>query len=433
MTSPEPTSRSALRNPWWIPPFLGRVPGGVDAKHLSLLGAVAFALILEEYDLAMLTQALPFIARDLGIAEPDFGFYLGIVRIGSIPALFLIPLADRVGRRRVFLLSMAGSALATFATGFAWSPASFVACQMLVRTFFVAGAAIAFVLVTEEFPAARRGWGMGVLAALAAFGHGLAAGVFAGIEALPYGWRFLYWIGITPLLCIPILRRTIPESARFEAQRERLAPAPRVAWLRATFEPFWALLTGNTGRFLGITLCVAAQGFAGVAAFQFTGYYTQEVLGYAPWQFSLMFVGGGLLGILGNVVAGHQGDRFGRRIVGAICLLSYPAFVALFYRGPAWVVPLAWVPFVFTSTGGRMIIRALSTELFATDRRATATGWTVLVESVFAAGGLFVLGQLTAAQGDLARITPWLALVTWVAAAVLMLFPETRSRELEDI
>ena len=437
MKAPDPTRAAAARNPWWIPPFLGRVPAGIEPTHLALLGAVAFALLFEEYDLAMLTQALKHIAEDLGMAEQNLGFYLGIVRIGGIPAVFLIPLADRLGRRRMFLISLSGSALATFATGFSWNAASFVAFQMLVRTFFVAGSAIAYVLVTEEFPAMRRGWGMGVLAALSAFGYGLAAGMFAGIEGLPFGWRFLYWIGITPLLCLPFLRHRIPESARFEKHRASLAllapAAPRIGRMRATFEPFWQLLAGSTWRFLGITLCVAAQGFAGVAAFQFTGYYTQKVLGYAPWQFSLMFVGGGLFGILGNVVAGHQGDRFGRRAVGAVCMLAYPVFVALFYRGPSWVVPLAWVPFVFTSTGGRMIIRAFSTELFGTDRRATATGWTLLVESVAAAGGLFALGHLTMGEGDVARITPWLALVTWIGAFVLLLFPETRSRELEEI
>jgi len=429
---PDSTPLPRLRNPWWIPPILGRIPPGIQAGHLSLLGSVAFALLFEEYDLAMLTQALSFISADLAIPEHDLGFYLGIIRLGGIPAVLLIPLADRVGRRRMFLLSLAGSALATCATGFAWSAGSFVAFQMLVRTFFVAGSAMAYVLVTEEFPAERRGWGMGVLAALGATGYGLAAGVFSGIHGLPYGWRFLYWIGIAPLFFLPIFRRTIPESARFEAQRAR-ASAPVGGALRRSFEPFWLLLSTSTWRFLGITACMGSMGFAGVAAFQFTGYYTQKVLGYAPWQFALMFVGGGLIGIVGNVVAGHQGDRFGRRTVGAICMLSFPAFVALFYWGPTWIVPLAWTGFVFTASGGRMILRAFSTELFDTDRRGTATGWTMLVEAVFAAGGLLVLDGLSTRPGDLSRITPVLAMVAWLAAAVLLGFPETRSRELDRI
>jgi MFS family permease len=436
LTAPDPPPAVAatppLRNPWWIPPFLGRVPSGVEPRHLSLLGAVAFALLFEEYDLAMLTQALNFIARDLGIAEQDLGFYLGIVRLGGVPAVLLIPQADRVGRRRMFLFSLAGSALATCATGFAWNAASFVAFQMLVRTFFVAGSAMAYVLITEEYPAARRGWGMGVLAALGATGYGLAAGMFSAIETLPYGWRFLYWVGITPLIFLPLFRRIIPESARFEARRAS-RPAETGGLFERTFGPFRRLVVGSGWRFFGITLCMGAMGFAGVAAFQFTGYYTQEVLGYAPWQFGAMFVGGGLIGILGNVYAGRQGDRVGRRVVGAVCMFVSPAFVAAFYWGPAWIVPLAWIGFVFTSSGGRMIIRAFSTELFDTDRRGTATGWTMLIEAISAAGGLLVLDLLSTQPGDLERTIPLLALVTWVIAVVLLCFPETRSRELEEI
>jgi MFS family permease len=434
MSDPTPADSATppLRNPWWIPPFLGRVPSGIEPKHLSLLGAVAFALLFEEYDLAMLTQALNFIARDLEVAEQDLGFYLGIIRLGGVPAVLLIPQADRVGRRRMFLFSLAGSALATCATGFAWNAASFVAFQMLVRTFFVAGSAMAYVLIAEEYPAARRGWGMGVLAALGATGYGLAAGMFSAIESLPYGWRFLYWVGVTPLLFLPLFRRIIPESARFEARRASRA-AETGGLLERTVGPFRRLVVGSGWRFVGITLCMGAMGFAGVAAFQFTGYYTQEVLGYAPWQFGAMFVGGGLIGILGNVYAGRQGDRVGRRVVGAVCMLVSPAFVAAFYWGPAWCVPLAWVGFVFTSSGGRMIIRAFSTELFDTDRRGTATGWTMLIEAVSAAGGLLVLDLLSTQPGDLVRVIPLLALVTWVIAIVLLCFPETRSRELEQI
>jgi MFS family permease len=137
--------------------------------------------------------------------------------------------------------------------------------------------------------------------------------------------------------------------------------------------------------------------------------------------------------VVGNVVAGSLGDRVGRRWVGAVAMAGFPAFVALFYWGPAWAVWPAWIGFVFTSNGGRMILRAFSTELFATDRRGTATGWTVLLEALSQAGGLMLLFLLSDQEGDLARFTPLLALATLVATAVLLLFPETRSRELDAI
>ena len=57
----EPTPR-ALRNPWWIPPFLGRVPVGIEERHLRVLGIVALALLFESYDILALptAQVFPF-------------------------------------------------------------------------------------------------------------------------------------------------------------------------------------------------------------------------------------------------------------------------------------------------------------------------------------------------------------------------------------
>ncbi len=52
------------RNPWWIPPFLGRVPP-IDDARLRLLGLVSLALFFESYDFSMLTAALKQIAQGL--------------------------------------------------------------------------------------------------------------------------------------------------------------------------------------------------------------------------------------------------------------------------------------------------------------------------------------------------------------------------------
>lgn len=423
-----------LANPWWLPPFLGRVPPGVAPRHLSLLGAVAFALIFEEYDLALITSVLPYIADHFDVAESRLPLYLGIVRLGALGSIALVAFGDRIGRRKAFLGSLVASALATAATGFAWSIESFVFFQMLVRTSFIVGVSVAYVLIAEEFPAERRGWGMGVLAALGALGYGIEAALFSQIEILPYGWRSLYWIGLLPVAFLGIFVRTIPETSRFRQQApapvEAGAPRGRSAGMAA---PIRRLFAENAARLVGVSLCMAILGFASVAAFQFTSYYTIRTLGWTPGEYALMFVIGGAFGIIGNVAAGTLGDRIGRRWVGATCFLLFPTFVALFYWGPGWLVPASWVGFVFTQSGGRMILRAFSTELFPTDRRATASGWMLIVEVAFSAVGLGALAFFTGADGDLARTIPLLAGVTAVIALVLLWLPETRSRELEEI
>ena len=83
--------------------------------------------------------------------------------------------------------------------------------------------------------------------------------------------------------------------------------------------------------------------------------------------------------------------------------------------------------------GGSVIVRALSSELFPTSHRGTSTGVLVLMETLGAALGLFILGLLQREAGDLSIWIPLISAATVIAAAVLWLFPETRQRELESL
>lgn len=425
-----PTARR--RHPWWIPPFFGRVPDDLSDHHLRLLGAVALALLFEEYDFAMLTSTLKYFAAELGMREPDLPRYLGVIRLGALPAFVLIPFADRLGRRRVFLFSVVAMGLVTFLTAFVQTAVQFIVLQMLSRTFFVTGSAIAFVIISEEFPAQRRGWGVGMLGALALVGHGLEAALFARIESLPYGWRALYAIGIVPVLLFPFFRHRIVETTRFtrtHAATGSDAAAGPLAWTI----PLRALVRHYPARALGVALIgfLPAMGLA--VAFQFTAYFTMTVHGWTPGQYALMIVVGGGVGLIGNIVAGRLSDRFGRRIVGFGMLALFPAAVALFYLGPARLLPLAWVAFLFTSQGGRVTLRALATELFPTAERGASSGLFAILEAVGNAAGLFLLGFGLQSPGDLARMIPMIALSSLLGGAVLWFFPETHQRELEAI
>ena len=416
------------RRPWWLPPFVGGVPD-VEPRLLDLLGLVSLALFFESYDISMLTSALKLIAADLDIPATDLGGYLGTIRLGALPALLVVPLTDRIGRRRVFLFTIAGLSLGTFLTAFARTPYEFVALQMATRTFVLAAAAVAVVIVTEEFPAAHRGWAIGMMGALSACGHGLGAALFAAVNHLPYGWRALYVVGAVPLLLMPFFRRAVPETTRFAALSREQHGAPRGGWAA----PLLDLARTHPGRALVLALAAGLQAVGEVSVFQFTGYFTQTAHGWTPGQYATMVIVGGGLGIAGNVVAGHLGDRVGRRPVGALFLVLFPLFANLFYQGPSWVLTGAWCAFVFCSTASLVVMRALSTELFPTSHRATSAGWIALVQTLGWALGLWIVGLGTQAPEDIAHLTSQLSLVVAAAAVVLFFLPETSRRELESL
>lgn len=422
------------RNPPWIPPFLGRVPASVPDGHLSLLGAVALAIFFENYDQAMLTQAIKQIAADFGVVEAEIGNLLALSRLGAVPAFLLVPFADQIGRRRLFLLSVIGMSVATAASAVALDVRVFVVTQMVARLFMVTGAATAFVIVAEEFRAEHRGWGIGILSALGALGVGLSAALFAAIEVLPYGWRAMYVVGALPLLALPRLRRLVTETARWDRHREERASGPATSGsLAGWWRPLASLLRAYPLRTALVGLIGAASSAASASAYNFSAYFVQVVHGWEPRHYSLMLVVAGGAGIVGHPFAGRFADARGRRRVGFAFYSALPLLAFAFYTVPGWLLPLVWVPMVFALTGGMTVARALSTELFPTSYRGTASGWLQLLDTLGSALGLFLVSALTAPDASAIPAVRTVVFVSLVASVAVLCLPETGRLELEDI
>jgi MFS family permease len=419
--------RSLRRNPWWIPPFLGGVPD-VESRLIEMLGLVSLALFFEQYDNSMLTAALKHIATDLRIGESDLSGFLAIIRLGALPSLFLVQFADRIGRRRIFLASVIAFSLGTLLTGFAQTAPQFVVLQMFTRMFMLAGSAVAAVIVIEEFPAAHRGWAIGMIGALASCGQGMGAALFAAVDVLPYGWRFLYAVGFVPLLLVPKLRARVTETARF-----RQHSAARGAASGPWYEPLQLLARTYPGRTLGVAVVGGLFAVGEVSVLQLSGYFAMTVHGWTPGQYSLMFIGAGAVGILGNVVAGRAGDRVGRRTVGVSVLSVFPLSAWAYYNGPSWLLPIAWAVLIFCLTAASVVVRALSTELFPTSYRSASSAWVNFVMTLGWSLGLAIVSWGTNEAGDLARMVSAVATVSFAAAIAVMFLPETYRQELEVI
>jgi MFS family permease len=394
---------------------------------------VSFALFFEQYDLSLLNNALKYISADLGVAETQLGFFQAWIRLGSLPAFALIPLADRVGRRRLFLVSVVGMSVGTLITAFSRDALQFVVAQMLMRTFILTASAVSTVIVIEEFPAHARGWGIGMLAAIAAVGHGAGAGMFGAIELLPFGWRGLYALGVLPLLLLPMFARGIGETERFRREQQ----SKEALWTRSIVvewaAPLRAWLRSRPQRALGMAGVVAASALAHAVVINFTGYFVLEYRGWQPAQLAAMVIGGGAFGLVGNVVAGRLADKFGRRSVGVLFLCGFPVTAWIFFHAPSWLLVPVWTLLVFAYMGGNVILRALSSELFPTSQRGTSTGVLVLIETAAAAAGFWILGSLQQRAGDLDVWIPLLSCSALAGGLLLLLLPETGRRELEEI
>lgn len=428
------------KRPWWLPHVLGRIPIGLEARHISLVGIVSLAALFENYDMSMLSSALKQIRESFGLSQAEASSLFAWIRLGAIPAFLVLPLADRVGRRRVFLVAIVGMSLGTMASAFAQTAVQFVIAQTVTRTFLVASTACAVVIIAEELPARHRGWGIGILGALGALGFGLGALLYARVDLLPFGWRAMYMVGGVPLLMMPMFWRQVPETARFATDRaasdEQEARSPSSSassrMARGFVAPLLELLRDYPARSLAIAAMALLFATGSSPAFGLLSDFVQTTHGWSPSSYSLMAIVAGSFGVLGNPFMGWAADRFGRRPVAMIAFGAFPLMALATYYGPSEAVPLFWIPFVFILTGANVLMRIISSELFPTSSRNTAMGWETLMETLGSAAGYALVGGLTVVGTSIAPAAVLVSALTVLGVFVIRLLPETAGRELES-
>jgi len=409
--------------------LLGAPP--LTDRQWRVLLALGVANLVDNYDGALLGMALPQIQAGLGVPEDAVGGLLAVVRLGVIPAVILTVLADRIGRRSLLLATIVGFTLFTFLTALATDATTFMAVQFVARSFIAAENILAIVVIAEEFDARSRGWGIGMLGALGAFGYGIASLMFSFVDLLPYGWRALYVVGVAPLLLLAWFRRSLDETARFTAHRAARRDGGGMA---AVLQPLRNLIRMYPGRMLALGAAIVPFAFVTETAMFFASKFLQEVHGYAPRDVAVMYLTVGIFGLLGNIIAGRLGDRFGRKAVLVVGLLVLGAAAAGFYNLHGLLVPVCWGLMAMSVTMVVVLFAALGSELFPTSYRSTASGARAIIATLGAATGLWLEGILYSATGShAAAITSMLVLVPVAPLVIALFLPETANRELEEI
>lgn len=189
--------------------------------HGLVLFWCALIIIFDGYDLAVAGIALPSIMKQMGVDPTQAGFMVSSALFGMMfGAIFLGTIADRIGRRWAIVICIALFSLFTAAAGLTNDPV------MFSITRFLAGLGIGGVMpnvvaqMTEYSPRKVRSTMVTLMFSGYAVGGMLAAVLGKGlIES--YGWQSVFLAAALPVVLIPFILKSLPESMPFLLRQGR--------------------------------------------------------------------------------------------------------------------------------------------------------------------------------------------------------------------
>jgi len=376
---------------------LDRLPFTREHRRLVVGSGVGWALDAMDVGLISFVMAALAVQWDLGTSMLSWIASIGFVGMAvgaSVGGL----LADRIGRRQVFAVTLLVYGLATGAAALSWSVGALLVFRFVIGLGLGAELPVAATLVSEFAPARIRGRVVVALEAFWAVGWLLAAliGYFV-VPASDDGWRWALAIGAVPALYAVFIRFGLPESVRFLEQRGRDAdaetavrrfenaagvaspetppppasvvqvapvPSPGSLWRpgqRLRTASLWLVWFGVNfsyyGAFIWLPTLLVASGMDMVRSFGFTLVITLAQLpGYAA--------------------AAVLVELWGRRPTLSLFLVGSAGSAVVFGQAEETTMMVAGgIALSFFNLGAWGALYAITPEVYPTRLRATGAGW----------------------------------------------------------
>lgn len=345
-------------------------------------------------------------AGDLG-SYATFGMLVGALAAGTV--------ADRIGRKKLMVACVTLFSLASGLCAISGSVAVFGLGRTLAGVGLGGLLPTAISMVCDYAPRGRAALTIGLLMTAHHAGGILSAYVALWLVE-PLGWRAAFGVCVVPLLFVPVLAKSLPESLSFllakgrgdeaaELARRHDVELPAASGRKDPADRWTNLVNLFRGGEWIQTLLYWLASFGGLLL----------VYGVATWLPTLMRGEGyelgsaltfvvlfNLGGIVGMLAAGRASDVFGAPRISAIwfALTAAGVFLLSVHMPLALTFTVVFLTGVFLNSAQTMIYATVSIRS-TPDNRATAVGWTSGMGRFGAVFGPWLGGQLLAADhGD---------------------------------
>ena len=415
--------------------------------HGLVLFWCALIIVFDGYDLAVAGIALPSIMKEMGVDPTQAGFMVSSALFGMMfGAIFLGTIADKIGRRWAIAICIGLFSVFTAAAGFTHDPVAFSAMR------FLAGLGIGGVMpnvvaqMTEYSPRKIRTTMTTLMFSGYSVGGMLAALLGKGLIET-YGWQSVFIAAGLPVLLIPFIMKSMPESMPFLIKENRLDELKKIVM---RMEPSYA--AHSTDRFALPNedradsapihhLFHEGRGFSTVMFWIAFFMCLFMVYALSSWLTKLMASAGYSLGsaltfvlvlnfgaIFGAVGGGWLADRFHIKyvLVGmyalaavSITLLGYPVSTEVLFL----LVGLAGA----STIGTQIVTYAYVGQFYPMAVRSTGIGWASGVGRSGAILAPIVIGTLVGMALPLQQNFIAIAIPAVIAMAAVAMINHSRS------
>lgn len=432
----------------------------------------SFGGILFGYDIGVMTGALPFLKQDWNLTNATLvGWITSAVMFGAIFGGALAgQLSDRLGRRKMILMSSLVFALGSILSGFAPNDGEYylIIVRMLLGLAVGAASALVPAYMSEMAPAHLRGRLSGINQTMIVSGMLLSYIMDYLLKNLPeqFAWRLMLGLAAVPAIILFLGVSRLPESPRFLVKSNQLDDARAVlACIRpadqvekeiktiqstakqettAAQNTSLATLMDSKYRYLVIAgVGVAAfQQFQGAnAIFYYIPLIVEKATGSSASSALMWPIIQGIILVVGSLLFLWIADKFNRRTLlmlgGTVMGLSFllPSIINSLVpnTNPMMIVVFLCIYVAFYSFTWAPLTWVLVGEIFPLAIRGRASG----VASSFNWIGSFVVGLLfpimTASMSQKAVFAIFGVICILGVIFIHRCVPETRGHTLEEI
>ncbi len=376
------------------------------------------------------------------------GLLTSLLLIGwAVGGILFGRVADRIGRTKTLLLTMAMYALGTAACAFAPNMATLVVFRIVASLGIGGEWAAGAAMVAEVVPEKRRVEAGALLYTAAPVGLFLATIITFQIQGVyfkdnpEFAWRYVFLFGLIPAIVAFLVRLFVKEPERWEKVATKAAP-PR---LREIFTPEYRMITfsGFVMALVALITWWSCNAFLPVVA---TGLASQAAAGLdraaathlaESWKATAgnWFNIGGLIGTLLTVPASKI---LGRRMMFTIYFVASGLSVLAAFGLPMdpHTRLYMYFPIGLSVFGVFGAFTYYLPELYPTRLRGTGAGFCYNAGRLFAAIGPFIVGSVAArgagALGGALQVLFYVGFVPLLGLLVMPWVLETKGRALID-